>query len=384
MPAPLISICITSYNHRNFIKGTIESARQQTFKDWEMILIDDGSTDGTLDALAGLQDERISIHAFAANQTRCVALNQTLARAKGRYIAILNSDDLWHPLKLEKQLEVLETHRELGVAFTWVEMIDECDTSLGVAQHFRQPNQASQRWLNHFLSDGVVPFCHPSALIRRAVLDQVGFYDERLTQLLDFDLWIRLCEHSEAWVVPEVLTYERILSDRSNASGDRPDVWARTHWERTLVYFKALQRNHPRLRSALRELDPTRATQCGIHEQDSQASNHDPLTTLLLASNAGQLSESREINQSFKIATALHLFQSLPECQATNSDPGETRNDIKSYHQWIKNLDPLYYFERIQLEGTKRQLDRVINSTSWKLTAPFRKQFWQQRRQHNQ
>lgn len=198
MSAPIISICITSYNHRNFIKATIESARQQTFKDWEMILIDDGSTDGTLDALGDLQDERISIQASAANQTRCVALNQTLAKAKGRYIAILNSDDLWHPRKLEKQLAVLESHRELGVAFTWVEMIDECGTSLGIAQHFRQPNQAAQTWLNHFLRDGVVPFCHPSALIRRAVLDQVGFYDERLTQLLDFDLWMRICEQSEA------------------------------------------------------------------------------------------------------------------------------------------------------------------------------------------
>lgn len=381
MSHPTISICVTSYNHRNFIRGTIESARDQSFTDWEMILIDDGSTDGTLEAIKYLSDHRIKVQSLPTNQTRCVALNQCLAQAKGRYIAILNSDDLWHPHKLEKQLGYLEENSGVGVVFSWTETINEHNTSLGIDQHRRRSNQSAKSWLKHFLTDGV-PFCHPSALIRRNVLDQIGFYDERLSLLLDLDLWIRICEHADLWVLPEVLTYERVLSDRSNASGDRPDVWARMHWERTLVYLKAFQRNSPRLLSAICELKNARSAKSGLSESSTISPNQESLTSLLLGSGIDKFSESREITQSLKIACALYLFQSLPESQQFKNESGMSPSLVKRYQEFINRVDPLYYHERMQLEASRRQLeasrrqlDMITNSTSWKITAPLRKQF---------
>jgi len=385
MHSPVVSICVTSYNHRSFIRATVESARQQTFRDWEMILIDDGSTDGTLEALADLQDERIKIHAFATNKTRCVALNQCLEQAKGDYIAILNSDDLWHPEKLEKQVTLLDKREDIGAVFSWVELINESDTSLGIGQHLSQPNQGAKPWLQRLLTGGV-PFCHPSVLIRREIFQQVGYYDERLTQLLDLDLWIRICENSEIWILPEVLTYERKMTDNSNASGDRPDVWARTNWERTLVYLKAMQRNNPRLRSALTELSSFKAKNDGKNDEKPSATAENSMTTTILKTSFEQCSETRDINQSLRVASALYLFQSFSDKQTTN----EMLDNIKSYHHFTRNLDPLYTIEHRelmkdrlqleranrQLEGANRQLAKIRSSLSWKLTSPLRGNFW--------
>jgi glycosyltransferase involved in cell wall biosynthesis len=218
-----------------------------------MILIDDGSSDGTLDALKDLCDERISIRSFTTNKTRCVALNQCLDKARGRYVAILNSDDLWHPTKLEQQLDIMHTRNHVGAVFSWVNSIDDSGNHLGRNEGFHQQNRSRHEWLKHLLTDGT-PFCHASALVRREVYERVGRYDERLTQLLDFEQWIRTCEDFEVWIIPELLTSERRMADQSNASGDRPEVHARSNWERTVAYLEALKRNSPSFKRALVDL----------------------------------------------------------------------------------------------------------------------------------
>jgi glycosyltransferase involved in cell wall biosynthesis len=382
MSSPLVSICVTSYNHQNHVRAAVESAQQQTFSDWEMILIDDGSTDGTLDALKDICDERISIESFATNKTRCVALNQCLDKAKGRFLAILNSDDLWHPTKLERQLDIMQSRNQVGVVFSWVNAIDENGSDQGRTEHFHRQNRSRHEWLKYLLTEGT-PFCHASALVRREVYEQVGRYDERLTQLLDFEQWIRTCEDFEVWIIPDLLTSERRMADQSNVSGDRPDAHARSNWERTLAYLEALRRNNTSLRIALADLGSVSDTSQAQSSRCPWDGEELSMETILLNLSIDDFSANEHIVQAFKIASALYLFQSLP----ANRPYQPPSKHAKKYHEWIKDLDPLRYHDfqqtkhsareaRRKLEDVKHQLDGIQKSLSWKLTAPFRRDFW--------
>lgn len=374
MSSPLVSVCVTSYNHEKYVRAAVESVQSQTVADWEMIVIDDGSSDGTLDSLKDICDDRISVEGFSSNKTRCVALNQCLSRARGRYIAILNSDDLWHPRKLEKQLNAFDGHSSLGAVFSWVKTIDDEGSDLGENGFFHKTNQSSHEWLKYLITNST-PFCHASALIRREVYDHVGYYDERLTQLLDFEQWIRVCEDFEVWVVPEILTSERRLSDRSNVSGDRPDVYARTHWERSLALWKALRRNHPSLRSALADLQSVDHSSSSRLLDSESERTHPTMEAIVLNLLIDESIRDIYKAQSLKIAAALYLFESFPANQ-----PGFPPSEKpKLYHQWIRELDPLRYTslsEICRLEGVERQLERIQRSLSWRLSSPLRRAFW--------
>lgn len=382
MSTPQVSICVTSYNHKYFVRAAVESARQQTFDDWEMIVIDDGSSDGTLEALADLCDERIQLHAFSSNKTRCVALNQCLDRAKGRHIAILNSDDLWHPQKLEKQLAILDAREDLGAVFSWVDVIDDHGNCLGKRNYFNLENQSSQEWLKHLLLSGT-PFCHASALVRRKAYADVGSYDERFTQLLDFEQWIRLCEAYEVWIIPEFLTKERQLSDQSNVSAPRPDAYARTNWERALAYHEALRRNHPQLRRTLQDLDPSSGQITDLPQDREWESEQHGLARILFNLPIHDLPTNKDNAQALKVAAALYLFQTIPP-----NCPGEAPSEQpKTYHQWIRHLDPLCTIERMssdaevrnksrQLQEAQRQLEQLHAKTILRLSAPLRGEFW--------
>ena len=115
---PTISVIIPIYNAEATILETIESIQQQTFFDWEIVAIDDGSTDGTLELLYSIKDERIKIFSYE-NSGVAVARNRGIANASGEYIAFLDADDLWTPTKLKSQLAALQNNPKAGVAYSW-------------------------------------------------------------------------------------------------------------------------------------------------------------------------------------------------------------------------------------------------------------------------
>ena len=241
---PLISVCMASFNHAPFIRVAVESVLQQSFVDWELLITDDGSTDGTLAALDGITDDRIHIDAFPENRSACVALNHCIRRARGRFIAVLNSDDWWAPEKLTKQLDVMEEKPATAAVFTLASMVDERGRPLP-PEHpshkiFERPNRTRIDWLRRLILEGNC-LCHPSALVRSETYREVGLYDERLAQLPDLDMWIRICMRHDIWVIQERLTMFRLLDYERNASGNRPVVRVRSAVENMLVYLKAFR-----------------------------------------------------------------------------------------------------------------------------------------------
>lgn len=226
---PKISVILTSFNHRKYIREAIDSVINQTFIDFELIIWDDASTDDSWSVINSYSDSRIKAFRNDANLRPVFGINKAISEvAQGEYIAIHHSDDVWELDKLEKQFAFLEQHSEIGAVFSNALAIDERGVPLGEASHFysnifRQPNRSRYEWLRYFFLSGNA-LCHPSILIRKSCYVECGLYRIGFGQLGDFDMWVRLCAKYDIHVMAERLIKFRILDGEMNTSGNRPVV----------------------------------------------------------------------------------------------------------------------------------------------------------------
>jgi GT2 family glycosyltransferase len=132
---PDVSIIIPSYNHGRFIEEAVHSVLNQSYGDLELIVIDDGSQDDTLERLAGISDSRLCVIG-QENHGAHAAINRGLAMAQGDYLAILNSDDVYHPHRLERLIPILEKEEKIGLISSYIEVIDSSGRSLGIKQGY--------------------------------------------------------------------------------------------------------------------------------------------------------------------------------------------------------------------------------------------------------
>ena len=133
---PRVSVVIPSYNHAAFIAQAVRSVLAQTESDLELIVVDDGSSDDSLVVLASLVEPRLTV-IEQTNQGAHAAINRGLSKASGKYLAILNSDDVYHPQRLEKLVNILETNPEIGLIGSYIEVIDRAGNHLGVKEGYR-------------------------------------------------------------------------------------------------------------------------------------------------------------------------------------------------------------------------------------------------------
>jgi glycosyltransferase involved in cell wall biosynthesis len=204
---PTVSVVIPVYNARHVIQETLQSVLAQTWPDYEIIVIDDGSTDGSdkvIEQFAGCLR-----YIRQDNRGVAKARNHGIAESTGRYVALLDHDDLWHPTKLEKQVTVLEQRPTAGMVVTDVSHIDHAGRPMGIIGAGYNPSETFAR----LFIRGYVP-TPSAAMIRRSVLDAVGGFDERFRSagLDDHELWTRIAAHGEITHINEPLTYHRNLS----------------------------------------------------------------------------------------------------------------------------------------------------------------------------
>ncbi|MFC3675454.1 glycosyltransferase family 2 protein [Ferrovibrio xuzhouensis] len=190
---PRVSVIMPSYNHARYIGAAIESVLAQTMADFELIIVDDGSADNSREVIAGYTDPRITFLPFEKNRGAYTAINDAMKLARGEFVAHLNSDDRFLPDKLERQIAFLETHPDIGICFSTVEIIDGEDrpvTDNEYSQIFAPRNGNRHAWLRYLFTQNCL--CHPTMLARRSVLERAGPYDDRYRQMADLDLWIRI------------------------------------------------------------------------------------------------------------------------------------------------------------------------------------------------
>ncbi|HET6514619.1 MAG TPA: glycosyltransferase [Thermodesulfovibrionales bacterium] len=236
---PKVSVIIPSFNHEKYVAEAIWGVFDQTFQDFEIVITDDGSSDGTVNEILKFSDPRIRFFRFETNQGACIAANNCLKESSGEYIAMLSSDDVFLPEKLQKQVQFLDEHKDIGAVFSYAQIIDEKGDDFSDKEHFyysifKQSNRSRHEWMNHFFFRGNC-LCHPSALIRRGCYNDVGQYDPRYAQLPDLDFWIRLCQRYEIYIIPENLIRFRVRMNNANTSGYGSDTTARFIWEYTHI-----------------------------------------------------------------------------------------------------------------------------------------------------
>ncbi|MDR0379768.1 MAG: glycosyltransferase [Candidatus Accumulibacter sp.] len=233
---PRISVVLSSYNHERWIGEAIDSVLRQTFQDFELIILDDASTDRSWDIINSYDDPRI--HTFRNKQrTAETVLKAVSDLAISEVIAVHHSDDVWEPNKLEKQIRILEARPELGAVFTWANIINDDGKAIKENIHqkiFAQPNRTRHEWLRYFLLRGNA-LCHPSVLIRKQCYRDCGLYRHGIWGIPDFDMWIRLCLKYEIHVIPEPLVRFRWHDDGSNTSARKNSSRNRSAFEFYLV-----------------------------------------------------------------------------------------------------------------------------------------------------
>ncbi len=235
---PKVSVILSSYNHADYVAEAIESVLGQTFRDFELLVYDDGSTDGSADVIRSFRDERMTAFLYEENRGPLEASREAAAAARGEYIAVHHSDDAWEPDKLEKQVRFLDEHPEYAACFTLVKYMDENSEEYVPPEGsfyrtvFQQPNRTQAEWLRHFFFHGNC-LCHPSLLIRREMYEAHGLLrTEGIWQLPDFCMWVKLSLHEHIYVYQEPLTRFRLRRGKqTQTGGERADVSIRSQFE---------------------------------------------------------------------------------------------------------------------------------------------------------
>ena len=210
---PKVDVFLSSYNHVDFLRESIDSILQQSYRDFVLTIVDDGSTDGSQDVIRSYDDPRIKKILLEEN-TGCGYYQDVLSSMTAKYVAIAHCDDRWMPDKLEKQVAFLDAHPDVAACFTQVQVIDEEGKPLEDEKHvyysmFQQENRSRFEWLRFFFDKGNC-LCHPSVLIRKDAYLQYGLFTNGLSGIPDFIQWVRLCHHAEIWIYPEMLSCFRV------------------------------------------------------------------------------------------------------------------------------------------------------------------------------
>lgn len=235
---PLVSVIIPVYNGEKTIKITINSVLNQTFPDFELIVVNDGSQDSTLAAVNEIQDARIRVFSFP-NSGVSASRNRGLAEAKGEFISFLDADDLWTPDKLEAQLKALQENPQAAVAYSWSDWVDEWGQFLRAGGHITVNGNAYEKLLvRDFVESGSNP------LIRRQALDEVGDFDQSVTPAEDWDMWLRLAARYEFVAVPSSQILYRIS----------PNSASFNVWKMEAGSLQVIERNFAQTTESLKHL----------------------------------------------------------------------------------------------------------------------------------
>lgn len=205
---PAVSVVLPTYNRLRFLRPAIESVYGQTFTDWELIIADDGSELETRRYLQSLTDRAHVVVVWLPHTGRpSIVRNAALHRARGQYVAFLDSDDIWVPTKLERQIEILHARSTCRWSYTAFLGVDACGNPL--------PDESRRRWVPYEgdifdqIATTRASIRTPSVVATRQLIAEAGGFDESMASAEDYDLWLRLALLSEVAIVDEPLVYVR-------------------------------------------------------------------------------------------------------------------------------------------------------------------------------
>jgi len=209
MDQPLVSVIMPAHNAEKYIAEAIESIVAQTYKNWELIVIDDGSSDNTPAIINNYHDKRIKI-LLESNAGQSIQMNKGIAIAKGKYIAIAHADDINYCERLNEQVNFLNQNQQIDLCGTFAKILLENTT--GIRTH---STSSSDCYISLFYSN---PLIHPTVMIRKTTFEKLPFfYQSDYKASEDYDLWVRLADFSQMANLDKVLIDYR-MHESSNSS----------------------------------------------------------------------------------------------------------------------------------------------------------------------
>jgi glycosyltransferase involved in cell wall biosynthesis len=200
---PKVSVIIPAYNAMSFLPLTLDSVLKQSFSDYEVIIVNDGSSDGIEEWFTQVTDSRVKLIS-QNNQGPAAARNNGIINAQGDYLAFLDADDIWEATKLAKQVRILAENPGVGLVYSWVGSID---AQGNIGSKIRNNIAEGNVW-EKILEHNIIE-CGSNPMVRRSCFDDVGFFDPRLSYAQDWEMWIRIASRYSFKVINETLVYYR-------------------------------------------------------------------------------------------------------------------------------------------------------------------------------
>ncbi len=223
---PFFSVIMPTFNRRPFLETAVDSVLEQTFSDLELIVIDDGSTDGTKELISKYSDKRI-IYMHQKNRGVANARNKGISLSRGSFIAFLDSDDRWKPEKLKMTADYIKKFSDINIFHT-EEVWYRNGKLLSQKEKHKKPTGSVYKY--------ALPLCCISistAVINKDVFGKVGTFDEEMEACEDYDFWLRATNKHEVKLIPEYLTIK---------DGGRGDQLSSSVWGLDRFRIKALEK----------------------------------------------------------------------------------------------------------------------------------------------
>ena len=216
MKEDLVSIIMPSYNTGKFIKETINSVLNQTYNNWELIIVDDCSTDDTEEIVNAIKDNRIKFLKNSANSGAAISRNKAIKEAKGKWIAFLDSDDLWKSEKLTKQIKFMKENN-YDFSYTNYTEIDEEGNEKGIK--ITGPKKIKKT--------GMYNYCWPGCLTVMYNAEKIGLIQiEDIRKNNDYAMWLKICKKADCYLLDEELAMYR----KRSGSISNHSYWKLIKW----------------------------------------------------------------------------------------------------------------------------------------------------------
>ena len=214
MDKPLVSVVLSVFNGEKYLAEAIDSILTQTYKNFEFIIINDGSTDSSLEIIGSYNDKRI-ILISRENKGLIVSLNEGVHKATGKYVARMDADDISLPNRIDKQVKFMQEHESIGICGTAVRVFGE-----NTREHIWKLTRSDKCIKAELLFSSAL--AHPTVMMRKSLIDQYQlFYSSDFTHAEDFELWTRFALHSNMANLQEPLLRYRILPSSASREADK-------------------------------------------------------------------------------------------------------------------------------------------------------------------
>jgi glycosyltransferase involved in cell wall biosynthesis len=275
-----VSAVMPTYNHSAFLQQAIDSILGQTFQDWELIIVDDGSTDDTARVLRACTDPRIIVHTLPVNCGRARARNAALARARGRYVAICDSDDVSAATRFERQVSFLDSHSDVAVVSTYIRAFSG---AANVLMAF-PPDHVS---IARRFARGKMGVAHGASMIRVECFERLGTYCEDLRSAEDFELLRRFAGQYRFQTLPDAL-----LDYRHDVGTARMSAWAESGRAHRYALYRSSCRGGGGAVLSLDEFSRRWQTRLAVYTVDLLRAVHFNLKARMLSNYVSRAADS--------------------------------------------------------------------------------------------